>query len=1022
MKRTFPLCAALCLTAAVATAQTGREWQDPAVNEINRLPMTATMEAGERLSLDGMWRFHWVRDAGQRPEGIGRIDYDDEAWGRMPVPGMWELNGYGDPIYVNVGYAWRGNYANNPPYVPEAENHVGSYRRTFEVPADWAGKQLFLSIGSATSNVYVWINGRFVGYSEDSKLAADFDVTKFVRPGENLIALQLFRWSDGTYLEDQDFWRYSGIARGVTLTARDRAHLRDVHITPALDEAYTDATLRVELEGTPAVRSFALALRDAAGREVAATELRAQGGRASHVFAVENPAKWSAEEPNLYTLEIAVGDGRKTSETVTRPVGFRTSEIRGGQLLVNGQPVLVKGVDRHEIDPLTGYVVSRERMLEDIRIMKELNINAVRTSHYPNDPQWYELCDRYGIYVVDEANVESHGMGYEELTLARVPAFAEAHLQRNSRMVERDRNHPSVIVWSLGNEAGAGPNFEACYDWIKRADPSRPVQYERDLRWYTDDHIAQSKCTDIMCPMYVDYDWCERYCSSNPTRPLIQCEYAHAMGNSMGGFARYWDLVRKYPHYQGGFIWDFVDQALARYEPDGRVSFLYGGDFNNYDATDNSFNSNGVIAADRSYHPHAYEVQRQYQNIWTKPVDLARGIVEVYNEHFFTDLTPYELEWRLVQDGVATRRGRVERLDAAPQQRREVRLGFSEADFDPAAREILLDVAYALKQPAGLLPAGFTVARQQMTVRAYDCAAGFGLPAAEGPLAVTRWERGTRVAGDDFTLFFGRDGFLARYAVRGRELLAEGSSLRPQFWRAPIENDLGAGLDRKYAVWKNPELKLTKFATAQADGTVVVEAEYELPAVKAVLALTYRINGAGEVEVTERMTADESVEAPCLFRFGMRMELPRRYDRLVYYGRGAHENYADRLTSADLGIYRQRVADQYHDGYVRPQESGTKSDLRWWRVEDSAGAGLQIASDAPFSASALHYAVEDLDVSNFPPQQHSGTLRERSATCVNFEARQMGLGCINSWGALPEADYMLPYGDYSFRFLLTPVK
>ena len=351
-----------------------------------------------------------------------------------------------------------------------------------------------------------------------------------------------------------------------------------------------------------------------------------------------------------------------------------------------------------------------------------------------------------------------------------------------------------------------------------------------------------------------------------------------------------------------------------------------------------------------------------------------------------------------------------------------MRLGFSEADFDPAAREILLDVAYALKQPAGLLPAGFTVARQQMTVRAYDCAAGFGLPAAEGPLAVTRWERGTRVAGDDFTLFFGRDGFLARYAVRGRELLAEGSSLRPQFWRAPIENDLGAGLDRKYAVWKNPELKLTKFATAQADGTVVVEAAYELPAVKAVLALTYRINGAGEVEVTERMTADESVEAPCLFRFGMRMELPRRYDRLVYYGRGAHENYADRLTSADLGIYRQRVADQYHDGYVRPQESGTKSDLRWWRVEDSAGAGLQIASDAPFSASALHYAVEDLDVSNYPPQQHSGTLRERSATCVNFEARQMGLGCINSWGALPEADYMLPYGDYSFRFLLTPVK
>jgi len=1016
MKRTFILWAACCMTAA-AVAQTGREWQDPAVNEINRLPMHASFEAGESLSLDGVWRFHWVRDADRRPEGIGRVDYDDRAWGKMPVPGMWELNGYGDPIYVNVGYAWRGNFENDPPHVPTAENHVGSYRRSFEVPASWNGRTIVLHIGSATSNVYVWINGRFVGYSEDSKLEAEFDVTKFVRPGENLIALQLFRWCDGTYLEDQDFWRYSGIARGVRLTARDRARLRDIRITPSLDESYTDGRLDVELETTPEVKSVALRLSDAEGRTAAERTVRPAGGKASCALEVAAPAKWSAEAPNLYELTVAISDGGRTTETIVRKVGFRTVEIAGGQLLVNGQPVLIKGADRHEMDPLTGYVVGRERMIEDIRVMKELNMNAVRTCHYPDDPLWYDLCDRYGLYVLDEANVESHGMGYGARTLAKNPAYAQAHLERNSRMVQRDRNHPSVIIWSMGNEAGMGPNFEACYRWIKQADPSRPVHYEQALGDRR--NVAEKRFTDIACPMYANYDWCRDYCESNPVKPLIQCEYAHAMGNSMGGFDTYWELVRKYPHYQGGFIWDFVDQAIARYEKNGRVSFLYGGDFNDYDATDNSFNSNGVIAADRTYHPHAYEVQRQYQNIWTAPVDLTKGVVEVYNENFFVGLDAYELEWELVQDGRATKRGRVERLEVAPQQRRRLTLGFSEADFRPDAREVLVNVAYRLKQPDALLPAGFAAARQQLEVRAYDCAAAFALPESSRPVAVTKWERGTRVAGDDWTLFFGRDGFIARYETGGRELLFEGSSLRPQFWRAPVENDLGAGLDRKYAVWKRPVMKLASFEAKTAEGVAVVEARYELPDVGAVLAMTYRINGAGVTEVVERMIPGER-KAPNLFRFGMRFEMPKRYDRLVYYGRGPHENYADRMTSADLGIYRQRVADQYHDEYVRPQESGTKSDLRWWRLEDSAGAGMTVVADAPFSASALPYMTEDLDVSNFPPQQHSGTLAERDRTCVNIEARQMGLGCITSWGALPEEEHMLPYGAYTFRFMLIP--
>ena len=957
-----------------------------------------------------------MRNASERPDGIWRADYDDSAWATIPVPGMWELYGWGDPIYVNVGYAWRGNFRNDPPHVPDAENHVGSYRRTFEVPADWAGKDIFLSIGSATSNVYVWINGRFVGYSEDSKLAAQFDVTKFVKPGENLIALQMFRWSDGSYLEDQDFWRLSGIARGVELTARDKAHLQDVRITPALDGEYRDAQLRVELETTPRVKRVDLTLRDAAGQSVATQSVRISGGKGDYTFEVADPAKWTAETPNLYTLEMAVSDGSRTTETVTETVGFRSVEIRDAQLLVNGQPILIKGADRHEMDPLGGYVVSRERMIEDIRIMKELNINAVRTCHYPDDPIWYDLCDRYGIYVLDEANVESHGMGYGDRTLAANPLFAKAHLERNMRMVLRDKNHPSVIIWSMGNEAGMGPNFEKCYEWIKNYDSSRPVHYERAVYYKEDEGRPY---TDIVCPMYWDYEACENYCKSNPRKPLIQCEYAHAMGNSMGGFDLYWDLVRKYPSYQGGFIWDYVDQALAHYEADGRVSFYYGGDFNNYDATDNSFNNNGVIAADRTYHPHAYEVQRQYQSVWTEPVDLAKGRVSVYNENFFIGLDNCELEWQVVADGRVVKTGRVTDLEVAPQQRREYTLEFGEADFPSDASEVLVNVAYRLKSPEALLDAGHAVARQQFVVREYDCTGQTGLAQTERPVQITRWERGTRVEGDRWELFFSRDGFLSQYRVDGRELLAEGAALRPQFWRAPTENDLGAGLDARFGVWKSPVLKLTQFDAVTEEGVAVVTARYEMPQVKGVLTMTYRINGAGEVSVAEQLEAGDA-EAPGMFRFGMTMAMPARYSEIVYYGRGAHENYCDRLSSADLGLYSQKVADQYHDEYVRPQESGTKSDLRWWSVVDSSGSGLTILSEAPFSASALPYATEALDVTNFPPQQHSGPLRSGDRTYVNFDLRQMGLGCINSWGELPEDQYMIPYGDYTFRFLLRP--
>ena len=1025
------LCWLAAATALTAGAQSN-EWQDAGVNAVNRMPMhgswfayespeaaqTGDKTLSERfVTLNGNWKFNWVRDADQRPTDFFRVGYNDKGWNDMPVPGLWELNGYGDPVYLNVGYAWRGWFKNDPPHVPVEQNHVGSYRRTVDIPAAWAGRQIVAHFGSVTSNIYLWVNGRYVGYSEDSKLEAEFDLTPYVKPGRNLIAFQVFRWCDGTYLEDQDFFRLSGVGRDCYLYARDKRQITDIQVDAAPSANYTAGTVAVKALFPRQARgcSVELALTDAQGRSVASQQLRVTKDEERCTLDAGKVALWSAETPVLYGLTATLrAPAGEVIEVIPLRIGFRDVKIEGGQLLVNGRPVLIKGANRHEMDPDYGYYVSEGRMLEDIRIMKENNINAVRTCHYPDDARWYSLCDQYGLYVVAEANIESHGMGYGEKTLAKNPLYAKAHLERNERNVQRSINHPSVIIWSLGNEAGDGPNFDACYDWIKAYDPSRPIHHERAV------YSPGSRNTDIICPMYWDYERCEKYLAENPAKPLIQCEYAHAMGNSMGGLDHYWKLVRQYPSYQGGFIWDFVDQGLARYEKNGRVSFLYGGDFNNYDATDNSFNCNGIIAPDRTWHPHAYEVKRQYQNIWTELLDPAQGRVEVYNENFFVGLDDYELTWELVADGRVVKAGRIGELDVAPRQRRTYALGFTSADFCPQAKELLVNVAYKLKNKRPLLDIGHTAAQQQFVVREYDCKAGFGLAASERPVEVTAWERGTRVAGQTWEMFFSRDGFLCAYDVDGRALMAEGAELRPQFWRAPTENDLGAKLDRKLAVWKNPELKLTKFDAGVKDGVAVVEVLYELPAVKATLALTYRINGAGEMEVTERMTAGKSAKVPNLLRYGMTLTMPARYGRVIYYGRGEHENYADRLSSADLGLYEQRVADQYHDEYVRPQESGTKSDVRWWTVADSSGTGLTILSDAPFSASALPYATADLDVSNFPPQQHSGTLTARDATFVNFDLRQSGLGCIDSWGQLPEERFRVPYGDYTFRFLLRP--
>ena len=1026
MRKYLSLGLATLLSLSVG-AQTFTEWQDAEVNAVHRAPMhtdyfayeTPELAAqGERessanyMSLNGQWKFNWVRHADARPTDFWKPGYNDRAWDTMPVPGIWEMNGYGDPQYVNIGYPWREQWTNNPPQVPTEENHVGSYRRTITVPASWKGKDIIAHFGSVTSNIYLWVNGKYVGYSEDSKLEAEFDLTRYLRPGEeNLIAFQVFRWCDGTYLEDQDFFRFSGVARDCYLYAREKRRIEDIRVTPDLDADYRDGTLAVDvkLKGKAIVT---LRLKDAQGKEVASATTRGE----TATLSVENPHKWTAETPYLYTLYAQIGE-LAPAEVIPVKVGFRKIELKDAQILVNGQPVLFKGANRHEMDPDGGYAVSRQRMLQDVLTMKQLNINAVRTCHYPDDPYWYALCDEYGLYMVAEANIESHGMGYDDETLAKRDDFRKAHLERNQRNVQRNFNHPSIIFWSLGNEAGYGPNFEAAYDWIKAEDPSRAVQFEQ---------AGYDGKTDIFCPMYHRYWDCEAYCKDDSkTKPLIQCEYAHAMGNSMGGFKEYWDLVRKYPKYQGGFIWDFVDQGIHKTGTNGRLIYAYGGDFNKFDASDINFCNNGLISPDRVPNPHAYEVQYFYQNIWTTPVDLKQGQIKVYNENFFRDLSGYYLEWQVLKNGRVMRSGRVEDLKVAPQQSATLTL--------PVGRycqhaEWLLNVSYKLKANEGLLTAGHTVARDQLVLNPYKPSTqAFANQAGSNEQIVepTIRDNDTRyliVTGEDFRIEFNKEnGLLCFYEADGLSYLKEGSVLKPNFWRAPTDNDFGANLQNLYRAWLNPELKLTSLDQRTENGLAIVEARYDIPAVKGQLALTYVINNRGAIQVTQQLKADKSVKVSDLFRFGMQLQMPRSFETLEYYGRGPVENYADRNHNTFLGRYRQSVDSQFYP-YVRPQETGNKTDLRWWRVLDIGGNGLEIRAEVPFSASALHYTIESLDEGTRKIQRHSNEIEQADLTNVLIDKVQMGLGCIDSWGALPLKQYRLPYQDYSFTFTLTPVQ
>lgn len=1032
------------------------EWHDLQVNEINRLPLHTMHFAYDPndfpgtgaeyldkkksmnyLSLEGTWKFNWVANADERPTDFYKTDLDDSKWNNIQMPGNWEMLGYGQPEYVNVGFAWRGHFDQQPPAVPTKDNHVGSYRREINIPSNWDGKRVIAHFGSVTSNIYLYVNGKFAGYAEDSKVAAEFDITPFLKKGKNLIAFQTFRWCDGSWCEDQDFWRLSGPARENYLYARSKDHrLLDVRVETELKNNYKDGYLNI----TAKVQGNTLAyfgLYDPDGKEVIVTGTdNVRNGVAKYQLRVKNVRKWSAETPNLYTLVVSPiqnGGMYLPYEIVQVKVGFRKVEIKNKQFLVNGQPVLLKGADRHEMDPDEGYNVSEQRMIQDIMMMKRMNINAVRTCHYPDDPRWYDLCDKYGLYVVAEANQESHGFQYGDDAAAKKPEFAKQIMERNQHNVSMFFNHPSIVTWSLGNETVMGDNFLQAYKWIKSQDKTRPVQYEQARR---------GEGTDIFCPMYYSVAASEKYAKDpNSPMPLIQCEYNHTMGNSGGNLSDYWDLIRKYPILQGGFDWDFVDQALHRnivkpmsilpYKMNNeelrKIEYCYGGDYNKYDPSDNNFNCNGIIGPDRQMNPHAYEVAYQYQNIWAKMVNAETGEVSVHNENFFRDLSNYALAWSLEEDGVETQNGTIADLDVPAQQTKNFTIPYDKSKIK--GKEVFLNIDFRLKEAEPLLTAGQVMAYAQLpVVTKQACSGDCSKMLAQGhgkkkmKLAAKK-NNVVAVTTPNLTFKIDRStGLISEYAYNGKSLLGEGGTLKPNFWRAPTDNDMGAGLQKKFKAWKNPQMNLKNIDVKKDKKTnsVTILTSFDMPEVQGQMDITYVVfANTGAVKVTEDFKATEGAKVSDMFRFGMLMQMPYTMEKSNYYGRGPIENYSDRKDCMRIGVYTDDADNQYFP-YIRPQESGTKSDIRWWKQTDATGLGLQVKSCTPFYASAIHFDTEELDDGDDKEQRHSFDLKKSKFTNLFLDSAHMGVGGENSWGAWPLEKYRVHYGNKTFTFTLIP--
>ena len=994
------------------------DWENPQIVGINKeqphntlMPyenITRAIE-GNRLastffrSLNGSWKFHWSSKPADRPLDFFKPNFDVSGWDEISVPSNWQMPGDDKPIYLNSPYP----FEKNPPYIQKHYNPVGSYRTEFEIPAGWEDRQVFIHFDAVESAFYLWINGEKVGYSQGSRTPAEFNITKYLREGKNILAAEVYRWSDGSYLECQDFWRLSGIFRNVYLFSTPGVHIRDFEVRCDLDENYRDAMLHV----TARVWNYAdtacwkpeieVTLLDANHQPVASDPL--MKGNSVYIppgdesivkmkAFVKNPLKWSAEIPNLYTVILTLRDrAGKILETESCKFGFRKVEIKNGQLLVNGVPVLIKGVNRHEHDPDTGHYITLESMVKDIQLMKQHNINTVRTCHYPDDPQWYELCDKYGIYLIDEANIESHGIGYKpDKTLANKPEWKKAHLERIQRMVERDKNHPSVIIWSLGNEAGDGINFEAASDWIHHRDPTRPVHYERALL---------RPHTDIYCPMYAGIDHLVKYASQPQDRPLILCEYAHAMGNSVGNLQDYWDVIEKYDQLQGGSIWDWVDQGLRKRTADGREFWAYGGDFGE-ERSDKNFCCNGLVLPDRAVTPKLLEVKKVYQNIKFRPVNLNVAEIEIVNQHDFKNLNAFNIQWEIVGDTKRISSGLISKPDIAPHQSKRITIDISAVKPKPGV-EYFLNFSARTREPLPLIPADYEVAYEQ-----------FKLPlAAEMPqqdisglpdLEVAGSETSFTISGKQFRIVFDKkDGTMTSFKFKGTELIEAGP--QPNFWRAPTDNDFGNKMEKRCAVWRTAsnQRRLEIIDVQQVKSNQVrIEVQFGLPDATSKHRTVYQIFGSGDV-IVENYFTPKVANLPELPRLGMTMQIPLAFDQVRWYGRGPHENYSDRKTSALVGVYNSTVRELF-EPYISPQENGYRTDVRWVAFLNNRGDGLMAIGMPLICFSALHYTNEDLTQTS-RGTMHPTDLKERDFVFLNLDYKQMGVGGDNSWGARPIA-------------------
>jgi beta-galactosidase len=1021
-----------------------KAWEDPAVSQINReaprasfIPFTSVEQSREDnlwkspllMTLNGKWKFKLAQHPSSRPFWFFRNDYDTRKWDDITVPANWEKMGYDYPIYVNIVYPHKPT----PPVIEGIHNPVGSYKRTFEVPSDWKNKEIYLHAGAVSSNFNLWINGIYAGYSEDSKTPAEFNITRFLKPGINSIAMEVFRWSDGSYLEDQDFWRMSGITRDIYLQARNPQHIRDFRVMAGLDQTYQDGIFNLSVELSNPVENrvplvLEVQLNDGANTLKSFSQNVDAAKGATTVSSTDSiPAvkKWSAEIPYLYELLITLKNKKgEILEVLRQEVGFRTSEIKNGRLMINGQYVYVKGTNIHEHHPVTWKVVDKETMINDIRLMKTHNINTVRTSHYPQPELWYSLCNKYGLYLVDEANIESHGMGYGAKSLAKDSTWKAAHLFRTENMFERDKNQPSVIIWSLGNEAGNGVNFFATYDYLKKADHTRPVQYERAGLEYN---------TDIYCPMYARIGQMEAYAKTNPTRPLIQCEYAHAMGNSVGNLQDYWNLIEKYDALQGGIIWDWVDQGLLTKNDKGVEYFAYGGDFGPDSLyTDGNFCCNGLVNADRLVKPQLLEVKKVYQYIRFKPVDLAAGEIAITNKYAFRNLSEFNFSWEVTGDGKVISSGNLPAISAAPNETLKVKPDFS---IEPqAGTEYFLTLRAKQKETKGLLEAGWEAAAEQYKLPMYKELDPLSLNVL--PVVNVNDDKNLiTVSGDGFSVVFDKVAGILKSMKKGdTEFLIKGPV--PDFWRAPTDNDFGNGLDRRSKVWRKAgeNRKLTSVTVSlpsPKSAKVVMKFNLvnETGESIATWQSEYTVFGSGGMQVDNNFKMIKE-GLPEIVRMGMNLVMPRSYDRITWLGRGPQENYQDRKTGAFVGLYQMNVADLYFP-YVRPQENGNRTDIRWAAVTDSTGTGLLFKGLPLLEVTARHNIMEDFESpvrtvgrmvnGEKVINRHTCDVIPRNLTSVNIDFKQMGVGGDDSWGARTHDEYRLKAKEYNYSFLIRPV-